>query len=125
MLLWSRWPPGTRPGALHLYDGRVSSVASSNTAAHRGNVLAQLRACQAPQACPGARLWHTSAPLVRGPQRTSCKLQVRRGSGPMIDHTGVVVSNLELAKAFYRAALAPLGYQLLFELPGVASDGGE
>jgi catechol 2,3-dioxygenase-like lactoylglutathione lyase family enzyme len=43
----------------------------------------------------------------------------------MIDHTGVVVSNLELAKAFYRAALAPIGYQLLFELPGVAGDGGE
>lgn len=31
----------------------------------------------------------------------------------MIDHTGVVVSNLELSKAFYRAALAPIGYELL------------
>jgi len=34
----------------------------------------------------------------------------------MIDHTGVVVSDFELSKRFYLAALAPLGYQLLMEL---------
>ena len=33
----------------------------------------------------------------------------------MIDHTGVTVSNVTRSKAFYRAALAPLGYQLLME----------
>lgn len=34
----------------------------------------------------------------------------------MIDHTGVVVSDFELSKRFYRDALAPLGYQLLMEV---------
>jgi catechol 2,3-dioxygenase-like lactoylglutathione lyase family enzyme len=35
----------------------------------------------------------------------------------MIDHTGVKVSDFARAKAFYRAALAPIGYQLLLEFP--------
>lgn len=35
----------------------------------------------------------------------------------MIDHTGVAVSNFDRSKAFYGAALAPLGYALLMELP--------
>ena len=35
----------------------------------------------------------------------------------MIDHTGVAVSDFEKSKAFYRAALEPLGYDLLMELP--------
>jgi catechol 2,3-dioxygenase-like lactoylglutathione lyase family enzyme len=35
----------------------------------------------------------------------------------MIDHTGIKVSNLSRSVAFYRAALAPLGYQLLHEFP--------
>ena len=34
----------------------------------------------------------------------------------MIDHTGVNVSNMARAKAFYRAALSPLGYVLTMEL---------
>jgi catechol 2,3-dioxygenase-like lactoylglutathione lyase family enzyme len=34
----------------------------------------------------------------------------------MIDHTGVNVSNMARAKAFYRAALAPLGYVLMMEM---------
>jgi len=34
----------------------------------------------------------------------------------MIDHTGVVVSDIDRSKAFYRAALAPLGMDLLMEL---------
>ena len=33
----------------------------------------------------------------------------------MIDHTGVSVSDVARAKAFYRTALAPLGYTLLVE----------
>ena len=33
----------------------------------------------------------------------------------MIDHTGVTVSNVTKSKMFYRAALAPLGYELLME----------
>jgi catechol 2,3-dioxygenase-like lactoylglutathione lyase family enzyme len=35
----------------------------------------------------------------------------------MIDHTGVSVSNYARSKAFYIAALAPIGYQLLMEVP--------
>jgi catechol 2,3-dioxygenase-like lactoylglutathione lyase family enzyme len=33
----------------------------------------------------------------------------------MIDHSGVSVSDVVTSKAFYRAALAPLGYTLLME----------
>ncbi len=33
----------------------------------------------------------------------------------MIDHTGLKVGNFAKAKEFYAAALAPLGYQVLFE----------
>jgi len=38
----------------------------------------------------------------------------------MIDHTGLVVSDFEKSKAFYSAALAPLGYEVLreFAAPG-------
>ena len=35
----------------------------------------------------------------------------------MIDHTGVGVSDFQKSKTFYLKALAPLGYQLLKELP--------
>jgi catechol 2,3-dioxygenase-like lactoylglutathione lyase family enzyme len=35
----------------------------------------------------------------------------------MIDHTGLVVSNYDKSKQFYLAALAPIGYRLLMELP--------
>lgn len=35
----------------------------------------------------------------------------------MIDHTGVVVSDYARSKAFYLAALAPLGYALIAEIP--------
>src|SRR2546423_1002836 len=41
----------------------------------------------------------------------------------MIDHTGISVSDFERSKAFYRAALAPLGYELLMEFPGGAGFG--
>jgi catechol 2,3-dioxygenase-like lactoylglutathione lyase family enzyme len=40
----------------------------------------------------------------------------------MIDHTGVVVSNFENSKAFYMAALKPIGYQKLQEFS--APNGG-
>jgi catechol 2,3-dioxygenase-like lactoylglutathione lyase family enzyme len=33
----------------------------------------------------------------------------------MIDHTGVNVTDIARSKAFYRAALAPLGYAVLME----------
>ncbi|MEQ1580757.1 MAG: VOC family protein [Steroidobacteraceae bacterium] len=35
----------------------------------------------------------------------------------MIDHTGIVVSDYRKSRAFYLAALKPLGYALLAELP--------
>lgn len=35
----------------------------------------------------------------------------------MIDHTGVGVSDPHKARAFYEAALAPLGYAVLHEVP--------
>jgi catechol 2,3-dioxygenase-like lactoylglutathione lyase family enzyme len=37
----------------------------------------------------------------------------------MIDHIGITVSNYENSKAFYRAALAPLGYELIMEIRSV------
>lgn len=36
----------------------------------------------------------------------------------MIDHTGFLVSNLQQSRRFYEQALAPLGYAMLFEVPG-------
>jgi catechol 2,3-dioxygenase-like lactoylglutathione lyase family enzyme len=41
----------------------------------------------------------------------------------MLDHTGVTVSDVARAKAFYGAALAPLGYALLMEFDQVAGFG--
>ena len=38
----------------------------------------------------------------------------------MLDHVAVTVRELEDAKRFYAAALAPLGYSLAMEFPGVA-----
>jgi len=35
----------------------------------------------------------------------------------MIDHIGLSVTDYEKARAFYAKALAPLGYQLLMEVP--------
>ena len=35
----------------------------------------------------------------------------------MIDHTGVAATNYEQSKQFYSRALAPLGYQLMMEVP--------
>jgi catechol 2,3-dioxygenase-like lactoylglutathione lyase family enzyme len=37
--------------------------------------------------------------------------------GGSIDHTGIVVSEFERSKSFYRAALAPLGLVLVAEYP--------
>lgn len=39
----------------------------------------------------------------------------------MIDHTGLTVSDFETSKAFYRAALAPIGYALLLEFPSAVT----
>ncbi|MBI5644997.1 VOC family protein [Candidatus Kaiserbacteria bacterium] len=46
----------------------------------------------------------------------------------MLDHIGIYVSDSEKAKAFYTAALEPLGYTLMMELPewkvaGFGADG--
>lgn len=43
----------------------------------------------------------------------------------MIDHTGVAVSDFERSKAFYRTALAPLGYALLMELPAAVTQSAD
>ncbi len=40
--------------------------------------------------------------------------------GSMIDHTGIRVSDLEKSIAFYKQALAPLGYELKMQFPGGA-----
>ncbi|WP_374673145.1 VOC family protein [Ideonella sp.] len=39
----------------------------------------------------------------------------------MIDHTGVAVSDFARSKRFYEAALAPIGYRLLMELPAAVT----
>lgn len=39
----------------------------------------------------------------------------------MIDQTGVVVSDFARSKAFYTAALQPLGYELLLEFPAAVT----
>lgn len=36
----------------------------------------------------------------------------------MIDHLGFKVANYEKSKAFYKAALAPLGYTIIMEIEG-------
>ena len=36
----------------------------------------------------------------------------------MIDHTGLTVTDLDKSRRFYEAALAPLGYRALQEIPG-------
>jgi catechol 2,3-dioxygenase-like lactoylglutathione lyase family enzyme len=41
----------------------------------------------------------------------------------VIDHTGMTVSDVGKSKAFYRAALAPLGYALLMEFEDAAGFG--
>jgi catechol 2,3-dioxygenase-like lactoylglutathione lyase family enzyme len=44
----------------------------------------------------------------------------------MLDHVGFAVSDYERSKAFYEAALAPLGFRLVMEpVPGAAGFGGE
>jgi catechol 2,3-dioxygenase-like lactoylglutathione lyase family enzyme len=42
----------------------------------------------------------------------------------MIDHVGFAVSDYARAKAFYARALAPLGYELVMELPGETNQSG-
>lgn len=41
----------------------------------------------------------------------------------MIDHIGLEVSDYQAAVAFYKQALAPLGYELLMEVQGFAGFG--
>jgi catechol 2,3-dioxygenase-like lactoylglutathione lyase family enzyme len=39
----------------------------------------------------------------------------------MIDHTGVIVADVARSRAFYAAALAPIGYALLAEIPAAVT----
>jgi catechol 2,3-dioxygenase-like lactoylglutathione lyase family enzyme len=41
----------------------------------------------------------------------------------MIDHISLPVRDYERSKQFYQAALAPLGYRVLMQFPGVAGFG--
>jgi catechol 2,3-dioxygenase-like lactoylglutathione lyase family enzyme len=43
----------------------------------------------------------------------------------VIDHVSVTVSDLKASKAFYAAALQPLGYKVLMEYPGSAGLGAD
>jgi catechol 2,3-dioxygenase-like lactoylglutathione lyase family enzyme len=43
----------------------------------------------------------------------------------MIDHIGIPVSDLDRSVAFYTHALAPLGYTLIRQFPGVAGFGAD
>jgi catechol 2,3-dioxygenase-like lactoylglutathione lyase family enzyme len=43
----------------------------------------------------------------------------------MLDHIGIDVQNYERSKAFYKAALAPLGYELIMEVQGWAGFGAD
>src|SRR5690606_39283139 len=53
-----------------------------------------------------------------GPSRRLRLVRIpRTGVAIMIDHTGLAVSDFAKSKAFYTAALAPLGYSLLMEFP--------
>ena len=40
----------------------------------------------------------------------------------MIDHTGVAVSDFEKSKVFYTAALKPIGYAMLMEIPAAVTN---
>lgn len=42
----------------------------------------------------------------------------------MIDHMGFAVSDYERAKSFYTEALAPLGYELIMEVPADVNPSG-
>ena len=43
----------------------------------------------------------------------------------MIDHTGLTVSDFRKSKAFYLRALAPIGYELIMELPAAITGHGD
>src|ERR1700759_3787263 len=51
----------------------------------------------------------------------ACSGTVGTRGAAMIDHSGVVVSDFEKSKAFYRAALQPIGYEMLMEFPAAVT----
>src|SRR6218665_552604 len=53
---------------------------------------------------------------ARSAPRHAHRLGASFRGASMIDHTGVGVSDFARSKAFYTAALAPIGYTLLMEL---------
>ncbi len=42
----------------------------------------------------------------------------------MLDHVGIAVADVALSKAFYDAALAPIGIALIAEIPGNQTESG-
>src|SRR5262245_3931171 len=48
-----------------------------------------------------------------------------RASDKMLDHIGIPVSELGRSKQFFVAALAPLGYKVIFDLPTAVGMGDE
>src|SRR6478609_1929018 len=63
----------------------------------------------------GARRRHPGhAPCYRAFQSSSGELE---GEESMIDHTGLSVTDPAKSRSFYEAALAPLGYRVLMEVP--------
>src|SRR6516162_5395564 len=51
--------------------------------------------------------------------------QFFRESDKMLDHIGIPVSELGRSKRFFVAALAPLGYKVIFDLPTAVGMGDE
>ena len=43
----------------------------------------------------------------------------------MIDHTGIIVADIQRSRAFFEAALAPIGYRLLAEIPAAVTQGAD
>ena len=43
----------------------------------------------------------------------------------MIDHTGIIVADVARSRLFYAAALAPIGYRVLAEIPAAVSGSTE
>jgi catechol 2,3-dioxygenase-like lactoylglutathione lyase family enzyme len=51
--------------------------------------------------------------------------QLTGAPGVVIDHTGLSVSDLKRSRAFYRAALQPIGYELLAQFPAEVTGGAD
>jgi len=61
--------------------------------------------------------------LARGRERLIDRARAVISSPPMIDHISLRVQDFSRALDFYKAALAPLGYEVLMEFPNVVGMG--